>query len=121
MSYGYAGVIRDTDVLIGDSTYVPMSGEEDGKNCLTEQLGLVIKKANAITNIFERSLFLLLHVSYLQAFIDVNKRTARQTGWDEFGAKYRQQRRDALARVVKELVAKNEAGDFARKQLLLAA
>lgn len=178
VSYGYAGVIRDTDVLIADSAYVPLSGEGEGKNRLTGQLNLVVEKANAITNTFERSLFLLLHISYLQAFIDVNKRTARlacilpmikndyipisfvgvdqktyisclicfyetgawqpmaeyfaacyekacqqfsvaakQTGWDEFGAKYRQQRRALITRVVKEQVTKSEIGDFARKHL----
>ena len=178
VSYGYAGAIRDTDVLIGDSTYVPLSGEGEGKFRLTENLNLLVTKANAIDNIFERSLFLLLHVSYLQAFIDVNKRTARlvcilpmikndyipisfvgvdqntyvsclisfyetgawqpmaeyfadsyekacqqfseaarQTGWDEFGARYRQQRREILARIVQEQVPKTKAGDFARSQL----
>jgi hypothetical protein len=37
----------------------------------------VLEKAQAIKDPFEQSLFLLVHVSYLQAFIDVNKRTAR--------------------------------------------
>ncbi len=31
----------------------------------------------AILDPFEQSIFLLVHISYLQAFIDVNKRTAR--------------------------------------------
>ncbi|MDP2285958.1 MAG: Fic family protein [Pseudohongiella sp.] len=178
VSYGYVGVVRDTDVLIGASSYVPLSGEGNGKEHLTAQLKLIVEKANAITNIFERSLFLLLHISYLQAFIDVNKRTARltcilpmikndyipisfvgvdqdtyvsclisfyetgawqpmaeyfaisyekscvqfsdaakQTGWDEFGAKYRQQRRDILALAIQRLIPASDVGKFAREHL----
>lgn len=178
VSYGYAGAIRDTDVLIGDSAYIPMSGEGVGQHRLREQLTLIIKKANAITNVFESSLFLLLHVSYLQAFIDVNKRTARlacilpmikndyipisfvgvdqqtyvscllsfyelgawqpmaeyfstsyeaschqfseaarQTGWDEFGAKYRYQRREMLAQLIQNGIPKAEAANYVRNYL----
>jgi Fic family protein len=40
-------------------------------------LKIIIKKAVQIRNPFEQSLFLLVHLSYLQAFTDVNKRTAR--------------------------------------------
>src|SRR6202030_2042468 len=37
----------------------------------------IIKKAALIENPYEQSLFLLIHITYLQAFSDVNKRTAR--------------------------------------------
>ena len=36
-------------------------------------------KAKLIQDPYEQSIFLLVHVSYLQAFADVNKRTARLT------------------------------------------
>jgi hypothetical protein len=37
----------------------------------------MLEKARAIADPFEQSLFLLAHISYMQPFIDVNKRTAR--------------------------------------------
>ncbi len=69
----YAGKIRDHTVRIGGSTYLPI---EHPKR-LQEQLDRITQKASQIKDPFEQSLFLLVHVSYLQAFSDVNKRTAR--------------------------------------------
>lgn len=69
----YAGKVRDHSVRIGGSTYIPY---EDPKQ-LQMQFGVIIQKASKIEDPFEQSFFLLAHVSYLQAFSDVNKRTAR--------------------------------------------
>lgn len=69
----YAGKIRDYGVRISGSTYVPWENPEK----LNKQLCAIIEKASLIENPFEQSLFLLAHVSYLQAFADVNKRTSR--------------------------------------------
>jgi len=69
----YAGKVRDHGVRIGGSTYMPF---EDPKR-LQLQLERVAEKASLIDDPFEQSIFLLVHVSYLQAFADVNKRTAR--------------------------------------------
>ncbi|MBS0622925.1 MAG: Fic family protein [Verrucomicrobia bacterium] len=69
----YAGKVRDHGVRIGGSTYLPF---EDSQR-LQIQLERVAKKGALIRDPFEQSLFLLAHVSYLQAFVDVNKRTAR--------------------------------------------
>jgi fido (protein-threonine AMPylation protein) len=69
----YAGKVRDHGVRIGGSTYVPF---EDAKR-LQRQLGRIAKKAALIKDPYEQSLFLLVHITYLQAFSDVNKRTAR--------------------------------------------
>lgn len=77
VDFAYSGKIRDKDVLIGNSAYIPLSGEGSGQQTLTRLLQKVVDKANVITNVFERSLFILLHISWLQAFIDVNKRTGR--------------------------------------------
>ena len=44
---------------------------------MQDHFSLIIKKAAAIKNPYEQSLFLLAHMSYLQGFSDVNKRTAR--------------------------------------------
>lgn len=69
----YAGKVRDHWVRITGSTYIPF----DEPKRLQDQLGKIINKAASIREPFEQSLFLLVHLSYLQAFSDVNKRTAR--------------------------------------------
>lgn len=69
----YAGKVRDHGVRIGGSTYIPY---EDPRK-LQLQLNRIVKKAAQIKDPYEQSFFLLLHITYLQAFSDVNKRTAR--------------------------------------------
>ncbi len=69
----YTGKIRDHVVRIGGSTYIPF---EDPRQ-LQIRLDRIIQKAALIEDPYEQSLFLLIHISYLQAFSDVNKRTAR--------------------------------------------
>lgn len=71
----YTGKVRDFGVRISGSTYIPF---ENPKHLLL-QLDQITEKAAIISDPFEQSLFLLIHVSYLQAFADVNKRTARLT------------------------------------------
>ncbi len=68
-----SGRIRDIAVAIGGSSYIPL----DNPHLLKEYFDVFIKKFNQIRNPFEQSLFALVHLSYLQAFEDVNKRTAR--------------------------------------------
>ncbi len=70
---GAAGQIRDESIRVSGTTYAPL----DGRERLTRLLFSVLEKARAIGDPFEQSIFLLVHISYLQAFIDVNKRTAR--------------------------------------------
>ena len=70
---GTAGQIRDGSVRVTGTTYAPLEGRER----LTRLLRTLLEKARAIVDPFEQSLFLLAHLSYLQAFADVNKRTAR--------------------------------------------
>lgn len=68
-----AGKVRKYGVRIGGSTYIPF---EDHRR-LEQQLEKIAAKAGAIQDPYEQSIFLLAHISYLQAFADVNKRTAR--------------------------------------------
>ena len=68
-----AGNVRTTGVRIASSVYLPWEGEAR----LTSQLGAIVDKAGLIEDPYEQSFFLLVHLAYLQAFIDVNKRTAR--------------------------------------------
>lgn len=73
VALGAAGQIRDDSILVSGTTYTPLEGNERLR-CLLLRL---LEKARAIADPFEQSFFLLVHISYLQAFIDVNKRTAR--------------------------------------------
>lgn len=68
-----AGKMRKHSVRIGGSTYIPF---ENSKR-LEQQLEKITAKAALVRDPYEQSIFLLIHVSYLQAFADVNKRTAR--------------------------------------------
>lgn len=69
----YAGKLRDHGVRIGGSTYIPFEKQQQ----LQLKLQTITEKAALIQDPYEQSLFLLIHISYLQGFIDVNKRTAR--------------------------------------------
>jgi len=69
------GKVRQLAVNIGKSAYLPLNNP----HLLEEYLALLLRKAEQIIDPFEQSFFLLLHISYLQAFEDVNKRTARLT------------------------------------------
>ncbi|MGH9948052.1 MAG: Fic family protein [Pyrinomonadaceae bacterium] len=68
-----SGRLRSIIVEIGGSTYVPLENPQ----LILEYFDIFIKKINQIEDPFERSLFSIVHLSYLQAFEDVNKRTAR--------------------------------------------
>lgn len=70
---GATGQIRDESIRVSGTTYAPLEGRER----LARLLLRLLEKARAIADPFEQSLFLLVQISYLQAFVDVNKRTAR--------------------------------------------
>ena len=70
---GACGNIRSIEVNIGQSTYKPLNNP----HLLKELFELILLKARKIEDPFEQSFFLLVHLSYLQAFEDVNKRTSR--------------------------------------------
>ncbi|MEI6805860.1 MAG: Fic family protein [Myxococcaceae bacterium] len=67
------GRIRQIEVGISGSSYMPL----DNPHLIKEYLEIFVQKLNLIQNSFEQSFFALVHLSYLQAFEDVNKRTAR--------------------------------------------
>lgn len=68
-----AGKIRSTPVTIKDSAYKPLDVSESIESAFNHLLSI----ASKITCPFEQSFFLVVHLSYLQPFIDCNKRTAR--------------------------------------------
>lgn len=68
-----SGRLRQMSVGISGTTYLPL----DNPHVLKECFDIFIKKLNQIEDPFEQSFFSLIHLSYMQAFEDVNKRTAR--------------------------------------------
>jgi Fic family protein len=67
------GRLRSIAVGIGHTTFMPLEGPQRIEECFD----LFLKKASAIHDPFEQSLFALVHLPYLQAFEDVNKRVSR--------------------------------------------
>lgn len=68
-----SGRPRTIMVGIAGTTYIPL----ENPHLIRECLDLFIEKVNEINDPFEQSLFSIVHLSYLQAFEDVNKRTGR--------------------------------------------
>ncbi len=60
-------------VAITHSSYRPLGDQF----VIDEEFDILVQKAAAITDPFEQSFFLLVHIPYLQAFDDINKRTSR--------------------------------------------
>jgi hypothetical protein len=67
------GQIRSAPVGIRGTTYIPMAVPQIVEECFR----LMLRLARDIEDPFEQSFFLLVHLPYLQPFIDGNKRTAR--------------------------------------------
>ncbi|MGG2399417.1 Fic family protein [Pseudomonas sp. SH1-B] len=67
------GRIRQHAVDIGKSTYRPLSTPQQ----IEDTLEVLLSKANQITDPFEQSFFMMVHLPYLQPFADINKRTSR--------------------------------------------
>ncbi len=68
-----SGAVRTRVVGIGGSVYLPLAMPQR----IAELFGFVMEMAAEITDPFEQSFFLMVHLPYLQPFIDVNKRTSR--------------------------------------------
>ena len=67
------GSLRRMPVAIGKSAYRPLEDRFE----LQDELDALLSRAARITDPFEQSFFLLVHIPYLQPFADVNKRTSR--------------------------------------------
>jgi hypothetical protein len=67
-----AGRLRRLPVGITHSSFRPLDDQFE----IEEEFDLLIEKA-AIHDPFEQSFFFLVHIPYLQAFDDINKRTSR--------------------------------------------
>jgi hypothetical protein len=67
------GRVRQHAVDIGGSVYRPLSVPRQIDDALDEMLD----KARRISDPFEQSFFIMVHLPYLQPFADINKRTSR--------------------------------------------
>ena len=67
------GRLREAPVDIGGTPYRPLAIPQR----IAELFDRVLEKASAIPDAFEQAFFVMVHVPYLQPFIDVNKRTSR--------------------------------------------
>jgi len=70
---GIAKNIRRARVGISGTNYRPLDNDFQIVEALTEMCDLI----NSKNNIFEKALLILLLISYIQPFVDGNKRTAR--------------------------------------------
>nr|VFK12856.1 MAG: Fic/DOC family protein [Candidatus Kentron sp. LPFa]VFK29247.1 MAG: Fic/DOC family protein [Candidatus Kentron sp. LPFa] len=67
------GRLRQHMVEIAKSVYRPLSVSAR----INEMLDILLDKANRISDPFEQSFFILVHLPYLQPFSDINKRASR--------------------------------------------
>ncbi len=67
------GRVRQHAVNIGASVYRPLSTHQQ----IEDALDAMLAKAWQISDPFEQSFFMMVHLPYLQPFADINKRTSR--------------------------------------------
>lgn len=70
---GAVGRLRTIEVGISGSVFIPLGIPQ----MISELFDLLLEKAAAIQNPFERALFVSVQLPYLQPFEDVNKRVSR--------------------------------------------
>ena len=68
-----AGRLRTSTVEIAGSVFLPL----DVSPQIGDYFRLILDKANAIVDPFEQAFFPMVHLPYLQPFLDVNKRVSR--------------------------------------------
>lgn len=70
---GDEGALRRRAVNVSGTVYTPTAIPQVLEECLEQ----ILVRAGAIPDPFEQAFFVLVHIPYLQPFIDVNKRTSR--------------------------------------------
>lgn len=69
------GRLRQRPVEIGGSVYLPLAMPQR----IEEYFRLILETAELIHDPFEQAFFAMVHIPYLQPFVDVNKRVSRLT------------------------------------------
>jgi hypothetical protein len=67
------GRLRERPVAISGTTYTPTAIPQVIQECFDR----ILETVTRILDPFEQSFFMMVHVPYLQPFVDVNKRTSR--------------------------------------------
>lgn len=67
------GRLRERPVSISASSYTPTAIPQ----VIREAFERIVETLNAIPDPFEQAFFAMVHIAYLQPFVDVNKRTSR--------------------------------------------
>jgi fido (protein-threonine AMPylation protein) len=67
------GRLRQHSVEIGKSVFHPLAIPQQ----IDEMFDLILTKTSQIQDPFEQAFFMMVHIPYLQPFIDINKRTSR--------------------------------------------
>jgi hypothetical protein len=67
------GALRTRAVMIDGSMFTPLAIPQK----IEELFDNLLAKAHAIPDPFEQAFFIMVHLPYLQPFVDVNKRTSR--------------------------------------------
>ncbi|MEP6781432.1 MAG: Fic family protein [Gemmatimonadaceae bacterium] len=67
------GALRTRAVIVGSSVYTSTAIPQLIEECFNR----VLSKADAIPDPIEQAFFMMVHIPYLQPFMDVNKRTSR--------------------------------------------
>jgi fido (protein-threonine AMPylation protein) len=70
---GEEGRLRERPVSISGTSYTPTAIPQ----VIREAFERIVETMNAIPDPFEQALFSMVHIAYLQPFVDVNKRTSR--------------------------------------------
>lgn len=67
------GIVRNQEVTIGHSEYLPLNNPED----LVQEMKYMLRQYHDIKDPYSKAIYAHLNIAYLQFFTDGNKRTAR--------------------------------------------
>ncbi len=70
---GESGRLRQRIVEVSGTVFHPLGIPQQ----IDDYFQMILNKADAITDPFEQAFFIMVHIPYLQPFVDVNKRVSR--------------------------------------------
>ncbi|MHB8564402.1 MAG: Fic family protein [Acidiferrobacteraceae bacterium] len=70
---GESGRLRNRIVEVSGTVFHPLGIPQQ----IEQYFRMILEKANATEDPFEQAFFIMVHIPYLQPFVDVNKRVSR--------------------------------------------
>ena len=70
---GESGRLRNRIVEVSGTVFHPLGFPQQ----IEQYFRMILEKADAIEDSFEQAFFIMVHIPYLQPFVDVNKRVSR--------------------------------------------